>query len=814
MTYLCPFCTSTFDGMNLLFAHMKLKHSERFNDAVQCKQAQCLRTFGNTYSLKKHLKTKHEQAPVVSSGQITQRSLELDSPDILEDLSENNETVLDTDCNTDQIETVSVNDVKAAVHDAATSFIAKLYSNPNISRAVIQVIIENTTELFGSCGVDLLKQALSDKNVIDEQLDEMLNAVANPFVGLDTEYFRQKHLTTVEYLIPPSPFTITTVPCRKTRGSDEILTLKNCTGQFIPMRAVLKKYLMLPNVYKSIIDYMARMKTIGNGKFASFVNGSLWTDLEAKFGGKTVLPLTIYFDDLEINNPLGSHAGVNKIGVIYYKITSLPPEYASMKENILLASIHKAVDRKAVDGNNLKEVFKPILEELAFLEEQGIEIIANGCTKRVHFVTVIVSGDNLGLHMLFGLHESFSSNHYCRFCREHKTVMQTQTKENRKMLRTVENYSKDLNNFENGLKQECLFNALPSFHLVENLYADLMHDFAEGIDRYVIPAILNQLINVKSFLSLHLLNQRIKYFDYGCTVSNKNIPPLKESDLQKGHFICSASEMSYLVKMLGLMIGDLIPRGDKFWQLYIKLREITCILTRETVDETDLDRLDKLLTEHHTNYQKLIGKNLTPKFHFALHYVRVIKCIGPLGPVSTIRFESRHKDLKEHAEVIRSRTNICYSLALKNQLMLSERFHAQRGFGERLKTGPSEGTMLSALKEFDTLKKNVPNTFWEEDFIRTKWVEINGTKYMENMVLMVEQNDNVQAFGKIKYILILNDKVLFLFQKLKTVVFDEHYHAFRITPTEEWGIVMQNCLPDYKPRDLHSIADGYDYINC
>lgn len=277
------------------------------------------------------------------------------------------------------------------------------------------------------------------------------------------------------------------------------------------MGKVLKKYLELPNVYNSLIQYTSKKEYEITEKIDCFLKGNLWPHMKSRFENKTVFPLTIYFDDLEVNNPLGSHSSIDEIGVIYYKITSLPPEYSSMLENIFLASINRTIDRTdTLVNTSLQEVLQPLINELLDLEKKGIDININGCLVRVYFTVVLICGDNLGLHTLFGLHESFNSNHYCRFCRETKKVMQKQVNENVNSLRSEENYNQDLMDNSHGIKQPCIFNQLASFKVTQNVYGDIMHDLFEGIWRYEVPMLIDHLIRSNSsVLNLKYINERI-----------------------------------------------------------------------------------------------------------------------------------------------------------------------------------------------------------------------------------------------------------------------------------------------------------------
>lgn len=130
-----------------------------------------------------------------------------------------------------------------------------LNSNPKISKAVIQDIIENTSELFESCG-NVLQQALGNDSVVSLDCQKILNVAWNPFDGLQTEYLRQKQWEMSAYFIKPICFSVGTVSHRKLDDDNEIFAVKNCAGQMIPMSEVLKRFLELPNVFNTIQTFM------------------------------------------------------------------------------------------------------------------------------------------------------------------------------------------------------------------------------------------------------------------------------------------------------------------------------------------------------------------------------------------------------------------------------------------------------------------------------------------------------------------------------------------------------------------------------
>ena len=100
-----------------------------------------------------------------------------------------------------------------------------------------------------------------------------------------------------------------------------------------------------------------------------------------KFGDKFVLSIFIYYDDFEINNPLGSHAAVNKLGGVYFPTPCLPPEYRARVENIFTAALFNSNDRKTSADRN-DTIFKILVDELNFLSSDGIELNIHGKIKK------------------------------------------------------------------------------------------------------------------------------------------------------------------------------------------------------------------------------------------------------------------------------------------------------------------------------------------------------------------------------------------------------------------------------------------------
>lgn len=304
------------------------------------------------------------------------------------------------------------------------------------------------------------------------------------------------------------------------------------------------------------------MKTLENisDPLYNIIQGKLWREnIALKFLDKVVLPLILYFDDYETNKELGSHTGVHKLGATYCKIACLPPEFESSLENIFLVNLFHSTDK--VFGN--ANIFRNVLNELKYLEDSGIPIVTEDEIIQVYFAMCLFIGNNLGANSILGYVESFSANHYCRTCKEHNKVMQKQTISNPSMRRNIVNYNTDLiidNSSDTGIKSKCIFNELKSFHVVENIHLDIMHDLDEGVWKRTMTCIINTLIQRKRF-DIDTLNNLVQGFYYGPS-EQRNKPPLVTKDNKGIRLAFSASEMRCFTRYFGMMIGHLISDND------------------------------------------------------------------------------------------------------------------------------------------------------------------------------------------------------------------------------------------------------------
>lgn len=425
----------------------------------------------------------------------------------------------------------------------------------------------------------------------------------------------------------------------------------------------------------------------------------------------------------------------------------------------------------------------------------------------MYFTLCHVSGDNLGLNTILGFIKSLNCSYCCRLCYMSKDEIHKSTVQKDSLLRNFENYEQHSIDKSYGIVENCIFNNVVDFHVVKNVSIDPMHDLLEGICRYDIAKILNNLMYEEKAFSVEILNDRIKHFippSY-----DKNISTIKSESINNGIIILSTSEMHYLILYLGLFVGDLVSTKNLIWKLYLMLRKITYTSMLESINNNNIKLFETLIPKYLKSYIKLFKCSLKVKHHYLLHYGKIIREFGPTKNFSTMRFEAKHKELKEYSKIITSRKCPSYSLALKNQMKLYHRFICNKGCSTRLSHGPFS-SKIHFLSDYDDFKFLLQASF--EDCYSVSWVRLYGTRYEVSNVINKQTYDE-PAFGNIKYIIIDKFKnVFFLYYQLTIVSYYEHYGAFNIKETKNWGLIAQNNLIDYKIFNVHVMSDSKLYV--
>ncbi|KAE8747719.1 hypothetical protein FOCC_FOCC005542 [Frankliniella occidentalis] len=809
----CSLCRNAmFSGATEYLDHYKDKHQKEIGlGYMLCTQVDCVsRRFGKYNSFYRHVmahKTDESSGNPIGPINMTShaakvlRTIDMPCPQLVDSNVPDDDIDMDDSAHNSTLHSV---DFDEALTNAVVSFLGRLYDCGSFTESQIQLVIDSHQQLLGGGFLSVLKlEVVSLLNQSVAATDKVKNIIRkfdscqNLFQGFETHYRRLSEFTQTGAYIAPEPYIIGRSTNEVNDDGFVVVEPIELVGQFIPFGRVIKGFLELPGVLKSILNYMSDLDSsyTESGPIENIIQGELWREkIKPKFEGKIVLPLKFNFDDYEPNKELGYHTGTHKLGAGYIQIATIPPKFASLLENIFLAVLFHSNDRAA--GND--KVFRKVLFELKDLEEKGIKVVTNEGVFQLYFALCLVTGDNLGSNGILGFVESFSAHFFCRICSEQKCITDYQTESNPLKRRNCETYESDLainDSSQTGRKGPCVFNTLGSFDVSENIYLDQMHDLDEGVSKYIMYQIVKYLYDMKRF-DVDQLNDLIQGFYYGYGEEKNKMPYISKEDLTVNKKIrCSASEMRCFVRYFGLMVGHLVRDEDKaVWNLYLLHRKIIDIMTAPIIRNLDCIEIKSLIKKHHSEYIRIFQTHLQPKFHLLLHEDEVLRLSGPQEPLSCYRTEHKHKEGKDIARRSKNRINLPLTIATYHQTKLAFRLLSGRGFQPKFSYNVVKSERIDQHPNFSKFRHLIPSDFCDS-WDTTKCLEVSGAKYGIGTVLLHSLNNDKPVFAQLDKIIIRpGNEAFFLLKKLTVVRFDSHFYAYQISHSNEWLFVNVNQL--------------------
>ena len=196
------------------------------------------------------------------------------------------------------------------------SFILALYGNPGLPRKIVQVVVEYMDNFIQSVIVPHLRSEilaiLREKNVEHDTLwkvDKCFDKYGSVFEDVSTEAKRFS-LSKPKGFINYEKFEIGTTFIQKIVNNDMLLVPDFLCGIHVPLRKTLQLFLQIPGMMKEIEEYIEKLRRESH-IISNKMQADLWLKVYSKSFDCLVLPLFLFFDDLETGNPLGSHAGTN-----------------------------------------------------------------------------------------------------------------------------------------------------------------------------------------------------------------------------------------------------------------------------------------------------------------------------------------------------------------------------------------------------------------------------------------------------------------------------------------------------------------------
>lgn len=217
---ICTVCHREFQNIDNLIKHMKVTHTYEKNFQCCFSARECFRKYANIGTLKKHFLVSHKVfdnntdayklTDPVTNISITGEASSSSNTDILNTADKSNVEIINESSKFNvEVEDGNFNNMQT-VDNAVLKFITKLYSNSSITRNVVEMIVDDCSELVQDlllCLKCTLQCETSFSSDISKLLDNIFDNI-KPFEIYSTEYKRLKFFKNSKWLIQPQKFLI------------------------------------------------------------------------------------------------------------------------------------------------------------------------------------------------------------------------------------------------------------------------------------------------------------------------------------------------------------------------------------------------------------------------------------------------------------------------------------------------------------------------------------------------------------------------------------------------------------------------------
>lgn len=551
-----------------------------------------------------------------------------------------------------------------------------------------------------------------------------------------------------------------------------ILDVKeNKTLQYIPILESLRVLLSRKDIVDKIVRIHETRRETLIGKeilYRSYKDGLHCKENTLFSGEELSLSITLYADDFEVCNPLGTSRKTHKLCAVYWVLNNLPPDSHSNLSSIFLCILCKTDNVKSFGYD---KVLEPLLHDLRSLEVDGIFVPQ--LDKSLKGTVQIIAADNLGAHGIAGFVENFTGPFICRFCTATASDIQShEVRSGTFILRTKETHEThvraaiDSGTSYFGVKRGCPFTgALSHFHVVSGYPPDIAHDLFEGIVPVEIAHCLKLLIS-KKYISLDDINNSILHFPYKWTDKTNKPHTLPQNLSSRKTIGGNAHENWCLLRLLPFLIGPKIPEHEPVWQVLLDLKQIVELVVSPVHSEESIAYLESKISDHRQRYQEVFPNNkLLPKHHYIEHYPQLIQLFGPLVGLWTIRFEAKHSFFKKIMKHTSCFKNVPLSLAVKHQFMIGYHLSSPSIDKPLLDVSEASTVPLDVLKEELAQAFKQRNPFVSEIHI-AKNVCRKGIQYRPGMIVAYGSCGGLPEFGEIHQICILQQGLFFVLKLL------------------------------------------------
>nr|XP_054587799.1 uncharacterized protein LOC129153069 [Nothobranchius furzeri] len=616
--------------------------------------------------------------------------------------------------------------------------------------------------------------------------------------------------------VSPEEIIISKYACRVKKGESRVLAIKNKSFYYIPLIESLKQLLSNSRLFDM---FSAAPQSCSKANFLYDINDGIIFKTHPLFSKKnSALQLILYSDEIEICNPLGSRAGVNKLLMFYYTLGNIDPKFRSKLASIRLIGIAKSKD---IDECGVDIILQRIDEDLKLLYD-GVMINTVNGEFYLNGAVIAVCGDTLAQHELAGFKEGVGFAYSkCRHCECTFDEMQANFNEQSFTRRTLDGHIRQCKEIDRatteflksslkttfGINRQSKLVDFPGFNLIEQMPQDIMHIILEGVAPMEIKCVLKYLV-LSGNLELDIFNSAMQTFPFSSTDIRDKPSPISIATLASSdnRLKQSSGQMLILIKILPFLL-DCVVEKNPYIQFILDLIEIVKILFAPVLSVQTVSKLKQMIENHLKQFRQLFPENnVIPKQHYMLHLPSQIIALGPVIRHMCMRFESKHSFFKQWSSKLNFK-NVCKSLVNHNQLL--ECCQSETGIEHPIFLHEKELGPVSDVSNINHLQSKVVDFLGIEDAVhhavRVKWLISHGSKYIcDRSMILISANGLIPTFGLIKNIFVVNSVLYcFEYQVYETLGFNKEFLAYEVA--------IPNLAQATELTDVENLLDYTSY---
>jgi hypothetical protein len=306
-----------------------------------------------------------------------------------------------------------------------------------------------------------------------------------------------------------------TTDWRNVRGVVAQLHDEEIKGYYIDLFDSLSALLSNASVFDEVKSNSVRVRN--DDIMVDLCDGSFHKNHPLYLEHPLSLQIMLYYDDLEVCNPLGSCAGIHKLGVFYYSLCNIRPQFRSRLPSVQLLALAYAND---IHKYGVNELLGPFVEQMKLLgSDNGVQLNVNGNPVQVHGAVLCVCGDTPASNFLGGFKEGVGySLRKCQCCLAVTENMRTEFHSGGFITRDKASHDHHCTLIEGdvngrggfsttyGINNRSLLCDLPYFDVTKCLPYDIMHTLFEGVGQHTLNCLYKHLVD-DGLLSLDSINR-------------------------------------------------------------------------------------------------------------------------------------------------------------------------------------------------------------------------------------------------------------------------------------------------------------------